>query len=110
MSGGYAVEPADLDAAAATLHTTQSALEDQSKALAVTPDAGRSSQEVAGTFGLLGTGMSALAQRIGTMADGLTQSATDYRAADWRTSTTFEQFGTPAFDPGATSGSAGPTP
>lgn len=87
------MEPAELDAIVKHLGNAKSELGDHRTSLAVTPDAGRSSDETANTFGMLAAALGGLAEQIGSMSATLSANVADYRAAESRAEDAFGQTG-----------------
>lgn len=93
VSGGYALEPAELDAIVGFLGDARSELTDDVRSLSVSPDAGRSTDEVAKAFGALSTAGGALAERVGVISSTLADNVARYREAEERVATTFRADG-----------------
>lgn len=93
MSGGYALEPADLDAIVGSLADARAELTHDVRSLAVSPDAGRSSDEVARAFGALATATEALAEKIGAVSSTLADNVAHYRETEERVADSFRRGG-----------------
>lgn len=93
VSGGYALEPAELDAIVGFLSDAESELHDDVGSLSVSPDAGRSTDEVAKAFGTLAVAGGALAERIGVISSTLADNVARYRDAEERVAGSFRQDG-----------------
>lgn len=89
MGEGYALEPADLDAIVRHLGAAGRELAAHRDTLAATPDAGRSSQEIASSFALLAAAVGGLADQIATTSTTLSENVSSYRDAEGRTAETF---------------------
>ncbi len=93
MSGGYALEPAALDAIVGFLGDAQTELADHVASLVVSPDAGRSTDEVARAFGTLSVAADALARRAGEISSTLADNVAEYREAEDRVADSFRLDG-----------------
>ena len=93
MSGGYALEPADLDAIVGFLDDAKSELGDGASSLPVTPDAGRSTDEVVKGFEVLSVAARALSEAIGGISTALADNVARYREAEERTEGSFREHG-----------------
>lgn len=89
MSGGYALEPAALDAIVGHLGDARSEMRDDVASLSTSPDAGRSSDEVAKAFDTLSTAADALAEKIGAVSSALADNVARYREAEERAARSF---------------------
>lgn len=89
MSGGYALEPAELDAISGFLSDAQSDLADDVGSLSSSPDAGRSTDEVAKAFNTLSVAADALSQKIGEISSTLADNVARYREAEDRVAQSF---------------------
>lgn len=99
MHGGFQVEPSRLRDAADDMRDIHAGLATAAGRLGASPDAGRSSGEVAGALAKLSSATSALGAAVLAMAGGLDDSAAAYEQADARTGACFD---------GLLPGSAGP--
>lgn len=79
---GYGLEPAELDAIVGHLGEAGTALGKHESELAVTPDAGRSSDEVGQAFAMLATAIGGLAGTISDTSSTLSTNVSNYRAAE----------------------------
>lgn len=89
MSGGYALESSDLDAIVRFLSAARSELANDVESLSASPDAGRSSDEVAKALSALSTAAGALAQRIGDISTTLADNVARYRGTESRVADSF---------------------
>lgn len=79
---GYGLEPAELTAIAGHLGEAGTALGDHESTLAVTPDAGRSSDEVVQAFAILATAVGAGARHVQEMSSTLSTNVRNYDLAE----------------------------
>jgi len=89
VSGGYALEPAELDAIGRFLGDAEGELADQAASVSASPDAGRSTDEVAKAFGTVSVAVGALAERIAGISSALADNVAQYREAEDRVSGTY---------------------
>lgn len=89
MSGGYALDSSDLDAIVRLLSVARTELSDDVESLSASPDAGRSSDEVAKAFSALSAAAGGLAQRIGDISTTLADNVARYRDTDARVGEAF---------------------
>ena len=82
MLDGFQVDPAALSGVSDDLDGAGRNLFAHRDDLCATPDAGRSSGEVADAFAGLGDTLAALAQHIGSMADQLDATVASYQQTD----------------------------
>ena len=92
-SGDLLVDPAGLTAAAGILEGAAGSLADGAPLLRVQPDAGASTDEVAGALSALAGAVAAMATQVGASAESSRTSAADYSSTDQAVRGSMQQRG-----------------
>ncbi|RZS86938.1 hypothetical protein EV189_2356 [Motilibacter rhizosphaerae] len=82
MADGYNIDTTVVAGVAGDLSTTSGTLSGQVGALAVTPDAGSSSGEVAGAFAALSSALRGLAETVQGLSVGVSDAVSTYTGSD----------------------------
>lgn len=82
MGDGYTLDPGVMTAVAGDLSDAAGTVRGQQGALAVKPDAGASSGEVADAFAGLASALTALAGTLEDISDNVTQAVSTYQSTD----------------------------